>query len=64
MVIGLSVFSVFIIGLELFTGCAIIGWAGDNMVVERQKAPGPYWFAITLHCLVGIGLPIVIMFAS
>ena len=64
MAIGLSVFSIFIIGLELFTGCAMIGWAGDNMVVERKKSPGPYWFAITLHSLVGIGLPTLLMFAS
>lgn len=63
MTVGFSLFSVFIIGLELFTGCALIGWAGDNMVIEREKSPGPYWFAIVLHSLVGIGLPILFRFA-
>lgn len=61
--IGISVFSLFIIALELLTGFAVIGWAGDSMVVEREKSPGPYWFTIVLHCLIGIALPVVVMFA-
>jgi len=62
--IGIGVFSLFVIGLELFTGCALIGWAGDNMVVEREKSPGPYWFAVILHSLIGIGLPLLFVIAS
>ena len=64
LAIGFTVFTLFIIGLELFTGCAVIGWAGDNMIVEREKSPGPYWFAIILHVLVGVGLPLLIFFAG
>lgn len=60
--IGLTIFSIFIIGLELFTGCAIIGWSGDRMIAERKKHPGPYWFGITLHVIVGVALPLAIFF--
>ena len=56
--IGIAIFTVLMIALELYTGHAVVGWAGDNMVVERKKSPGPYWFAIVLHFVVGIGLPI------
>lgn len=59
MVIAFILFSVFIIAIELYTGCAIIGWTGDNMVIEREKSPGPYWFAVILHALIGILLPIL-----
>ena len=58
------VFSILIIGLELFTGFVIIGWTGDNMVVERKRHPGPYWFGIILHVIVAVGLPLLIFFAE
>jgi hypothetical protein len=57
-------FSIFIVALELFTGCALIGWTGDNMVVQREKSPGPYWFAIVLHSLIGIVIPAIFFFAT
>ena len=62
--IWFSVFSILIIGLELFTGFVIIGWTGDNMVVERKRHPGPYWFGIILHVIVAVGLPLLIFFAE
>ena len=64
MAIGFGLFSLFVICLELFSGCALIGWAGDHMVVERKKSPGPYWFTILLHSFIGIGLPLAFIFAT
>ncbi|MEM7456348.1 MAG: hypothetical protein AAF456_18525 [Planctomycetota bacterium] len=61
---GFGLFSIFIIALELFTGFAVIGWTGDNMLVERARSPGPYWFAIVLHVLIAIGLPALIHIAT
>lgn len=54
-----SLFGLFIVGLELFTGFAFIGWTGDNMLVERKKNPGPYWFGIAVHILLALGIPIL-----
>ncbi|MEM7782890.1 MAG: hypothetical protein AAF939_13760 [Planctomycetota bacterium] len=64
LAIGFTIFALFVIGLELFTGFAMIGWTGDYMVVEREKSPGPFWFTIILHMLVGFGLPLLIFFAG
>ncbi len=41
--------------LELWTGIAVVGWAGNSSTVNRQKDPGPYW--------VSIGVQIFIIFA-
>jgi len=57
--VGISLFLVFIVALELLTGCALVGFDGDNMVVEREKSPGPYWFAILVHATIGIGIPLL-----
>lgn len=56
--------ALFIIALEVYTGFALIGWAGDNLLVERAKSPGPYWFVITLHSLIFIVLPLYLIFLS
>ena len=63
MIIGfcIGIFAVFVIGLELYTGFAFVGWAGDNVVVGREKSPGPYWFTITLHLLLFVVLPLAII---
>ena len=42
--IGLSTYM-----LELWTGVAVVGWAGDKSLIERQKAPGPYWLVMALQ---------------
>jgi hypothetical protein len=55
-------FSIGVIALELYTGCAIVGWTGDNMVVQRHTSPGPYWFAVFLHVLVGIVFPLLLVY--
>ncbi|MBL8890285.1 MAG: hypothetical protein JNL67_09915 [Planctomycetaceae bacterium] len=62
--LGFIVFTVLIVILELWLGCAVIGWSGDNMVVERERNPGPYWFAISLHCLTGVALPLLFHFSA
>lgn len=64
MAIGSILFSIVVICLELYAGCAVIGWTGDRMVVERDKSPGPYWFAIILHCFVAIGISALFFVAS
>ena len=38
--------------LELWTGVAVVGWAGDNSLIERQKGPGPYWLVMALQTAV------------
>ncbi|MDP1561588.1 MAG: hypothetical protein Q8M16_09345 [Pirellulaceae bacterium] len=47
------------IALELFTGFAVIGWAGDFMVVQKEKSPGPYWFAIIIQLLSFVGFGVI-----
>ena len=42
--IGLSTYM-----LELWTGLAVVGWAGDKSLIERQRAPGPYWLVMALQ---------------
>ncbi|MAI71632.1 MAG: hypothetical protein CMM01_12045 [Rhodopirellula sp.] len=42
--IGLSTYM-----LELWTGVAVVGWAGDKSLIERQRAPGPYWLVMALQ---------------
>jgi hypothetical protein len=44
-------FSMIIFIAELWSGYAVIGWAGDRSVVERSKSPGPYWFAIVVQAI-------------
>jgi hypothetical protein len=63
MIYGFGIFSAFIIALELFTGFAVIGWTGDNMLVEKEKSPGPYWFAITVQLLIFVGFGLIYFFA-
>ena len=57
-------FALVIILFELFTGIAVVGWAGDKMVVERAESPGPYWFTIVLHSLIGLGLPLLVLLSG
>lgn len=64
MAILLSVFALFIVTSELATGQAIVGWTGNNMTVDRRKSPGPYWFSIAIHSLIGIGIPLLYVFTS
>ena len=55
-------FALFVVALELRTGVAVLGWPGNGRAAARRKNPGPYWIAITLHMLAGIGLPILIWY--
>lgn len=61
------VFLLFALGIllfELLTGFAVIGWSGDKMILERAKSPGPYWFTIVLHGLIGLGLPLLVLLSG
>jgi hypothetical protein len=49
---------------EFWTGIAVVGLGGDNMVIEREKSPGPYWFIMALHTFAGIGLPVLAALAT
>ncbi len=57
-------FALGIILFELLTGFAVVGWSRDKMVVERAKSPGPYWFTIVLHGLIGLGLPLLVLLSG
>ena len=46
--------------LQLWTGIAVAGWAGDQLFVEREKSPGPYWFVMALQTAVLIAIPVLI----
>lgn len=41
-----------LIGLQLYAGCAVVGWTGDFGVVEREKNPGAYWTVIGFHTII------------
>ncbi len=38
--------------IELWTGIAVKGWAGDQAMVYRDQHPGPYWFVMALQAVV------------
>ena len=46
--------------LQLWTGIAVAGWAGDQSLIEREKSPGPYWFVMALQTAVLIAIPVLI----
>ncbi len=58
----LSLVSSCVLVAEWWSGIAVVGWTGDNMVIEREKSPGPYWFTMTLHTFVGLTLPLAAIF--
>jgi integral membrane sensor domain MASE1 len=57
-------FAIFIIVLEVVTGCAVAGWAPKKSVVVRQESPRAFWFAIILHVVVGIVIPLAVLGAA
>lgn len=42
--------------LELWTGIAVAGWAGDKSLIERATKPGPYWFVMVLQAAIVFGI--------
>ncbi|HBE63538.1 MAG TPA: hypothetical protein DDX19_12525 [Rhodopirellula baltica] len=50
--------------LQLWTGFAVAGLLGDNALIDRRTAPGPYWFMMAFQTLVLIGMPILIALAG
>ena len=48
--------------IQLWTGIAFAGWAGDNSLVERAKSPGRYWLVMILQTVVLIVIPWLLVF--
>lgn len=59
----ISIVSFGILVAEFWTGIAVGGLSGDQMVVERAKQPGPYWCIMAVHTLAGIGVPLLAFLA-
>lgn len=64
LTIVLAVSSLLILGAEFYLGIAVTGWQGNDIFVERNKSPGPYWVWMTLHTVTGVGLPVLAWFAG
>lgn len=45
--------------LQLWSGFAVAGMMGDNMLVDRRTKPGSYWLIITLQTLILLGIAAV-----
>ncbi len=60
----LSIVAICFLVAEFWSGIAVLGWNGDHMVVFREKSPGPYWFTMALHTVIGVGLPVLAAFAT
>lgn len=60
-----SAWLLFVIGLELYTGFALIGIAGDEMLVDRRKHPRQYWFSLVIQSMImvmySVGRAIVLL---
>jgi len=35
--------------LELWTGFAVVGWPGENALIDRRTKPGPYWLVMAVQ---------------
>ena len=60
----LTLVSVCILVAEFWTGIAVVGWQGDQPILERSKSPGPYWFTMILHTIAGVGMPVLAFVAG
>ncbi|TWU17946.1 hypothetical protein [Allorhodopirellula heiligendammensis] len=45
--------------LQLWSGFAIAGISGNNMLVDRRTKPGPYWFIMALQTVIFFAIAIV-----
>ncbi|MEM9644381.1 MAG: hypothetical protein AAF989_05265, partial [Planctomycetota bacterium] len=41
--------------LEILTGIAVAGWAGDHSMIHRSEQPGPYWFVMLFQTVLLFG---------
>ncbi len=65
LAICLSIVSSCVLAAEFWAGIAVDGGTfGDDMVVEREKAPGPYWFTMAIHTAIGVGVPLLSILAD
>ena len=49
---------------EFWMGIAVPGLAADQPYIERSEHPGPYWFMMSLHTVVAVGLPTLAYFSN
>ncbi len=59
----LSIVFFCILVAEFWTGFAVIGFSGDDMLIDRKKSPGPYWLVMAIQTAIGVGLPLLLAFA-
>ena len=60
----LSVVAFCVLVAEFWTGNAVVGLSGEDMLIEREKSPSSYWFMMALHTLIGVGLPVLSAFVT
>jgi|GEM_PF-2122896 len=48
-----------IFAMELCFGFAVVGWQGDNFLIERAKFPIQYWLVMALQFVIAIGVPLL-----
>jgi hypothetical protein len=60
----LSIVAFCVLVAEFWTGIAVVGWSGDKMVIERRKSPGPYWFTMAIHTVIGVGIALLSLLAT
>jgi len=59
LALGVSLFLLLLIILELSTGVSVRGFRGNFRPVERKKDPGLYWVKITMHVVVWLGISLL-----
>ena len=57
----LSIVSFGVLVAEFWMGIAVGGWSGET--IERAASPGPYWFTMALHTVIGVGLLVLAVMA-
>ena len=57
--IALSIVAICVLVAELWTGFAVCGLSGDDLVIDRRKSPGPYWFMMSLHGVASVAIPLL-----
>ncbi len=45
--------------MELWCGFAVVGWQGDNFLIERSKSPVQYWMVMALQIVIALGVPLL-----
>ncbi|TWT65083.1 hypothetical protein [Allorhodopirellula solitaria] len=46
--------------LQLWSGFAVAGISGDQVLVDRRTRPGPYWFIMAIQTMILVVAPILV----